>query len=418
MPDENDHSNIFPGLSLPDPSDLDSQLGGASPIKPWEQRIAPGMSGGSGMGRGASEAPRTLDHVCQALGRDGMVEVVNQQTDLIHLPMVNTHTTPASDLSRHVTSNAEVWRLFVEERLYDTRRVTLEHFHLFEWFPNAPGLFHTDEGRHHREIAGRYMEPTPDGSTVFNPVGKLTMLKGGIGSVRLRPREIKGEPHYFMTASSTAVCHEGFPVLVPRRFYGPLKARILDEGAVPVTISGEMRYVPEDAVSFFPEKRLVPLLYLHVDDMQVLPRPRQDVTAYLINVVASFVGQFEGVAGSYATYAAFDPARRDSLSDAISWLSTLYVEAMHDGMVITDFDEIRPRFPQAIFGLPSLMAGNVDRARVRELLTSQGFSPDAGDTFFVIYNEINTQGGAYVAGDVHIEGGDFIGRDQTQLRSG
>jgi len=249
------------------------------------------------------------------MGRDGLVEVINQQTDLIHLPMVDRHTTPATDLSHRATSNAEVWQLFVEEQLYDTRRVTLEHFHLFEWFPNAPGLFHTPEGYQHREVASRYMEPTPDGSTVFNPVGKLTMLKGGIGAVRLRPREIAGEPHYFMTASSSGVCHEGFPVLIPRRFYGPLKARILDEGAVPVTVSGEMRYVPEDAVSFFPEQRRVPLLYLHVDELRVLSRPRSDVTAYLINVVVSFAGEFEGVEGSYATFAAFDPARRLSLSE-------------------------------------------------------------------------------------------------------
>jgi hypothetical protein len=58
------------------------------------------------------------------------------------------------------------------------------------------------------------------------------------------------------------------------------------------------------------------------------------------------------------------------------------------------------------------MAGTVDRVRVRELLAAQGFSLDAGDTFFVVYNEINTHGGAYIAGDVRVEDGDFIGRDQ------
>ena len=418
MADENDRSGMLPDLHLPDPLGLKPPSGTESPMKPWEQRIGPGMAAGGGSPQTVSEAPSTLDHVCQAMGRDGLVEVINQQTDLIHLPMVDSHTTPATDLSHRATSNAEVWQLFVEEQLYDTRRVTLEHFHLFEWFPNAPGLFHTPEGYQHREVASRYMEPTPDGSTVFNPVGKLTMLKGGIGAVRLRPREIAGEPHYFMTASSSGVCHEGFPVLIPRRFYGPLKARILDEGAVPVTVSGEMRYVPEDAVSFFPEQRRVPLLYLHVDELRVLSRPRSDVTAYLINVVVSFAGEFEGVEGSYATFAAFDPARRLSLSDAISWLQRIYVGAMHGGTVITDFDEVRPRFRRAVFGLPSLMAGNVDRAQVRELLAAHGFSLNAGDTFYVVYNEINTHGGAYIAGDVHVENGDFIGRDQILDRDG
>lgn len=411
MPDENDRLLPFPDLELPDLADLDGQLGGPSPIKPWEQRIAPGMSGGSAPNPRRVEAPRSLDHVCQALGRDGFAAIVNQQTDLVHLPMVKTHSSSSADLDCQVASNEEAWRLFVEEHLYDTRRVTLEHFHLFEWFPHAPGIFHTPEGRQHREVASQYMEPTPDGSAVFNPVGKLTMLKGGIGAVRLRPRNIDREPHYFMTASSNGICHEGFPVLIPRRFYGPLKARILDEGAVPVTVGGEMRYVPETAVSFFPERRSMPLLYLHVDELQVLPKPRQRVTTYLINVVASFIGDFEGRRGSYATFAAFDPAQRSSLSEAISWLEGIYVGAMHDGIVITDFDEVRPRFPQAVFGLPSLMAGALDRRQVRELLAAQGYPADVGDAFFVVYNEINTQGGAYISGNVHVDG-DFIGRDQ------
>ncbi len=383
-----------------------------SPMKPWEQRVGPGMSGGRGPGTEGAEPPRTLDHACQALGRDGFATVVNQQTDLAHLPMVERHTTPATDLTKSVTSNEEAWQLFVEERLYDTRRVALEHVHLFEWFPTSPGTFHTAEGRQQRQMAHRYMELGADGKTYFNPVGKASMLKGGVGAVRLRPRMVGGELHYFMTASSSGVCHEGFPVLIPRRLYGPLKARMLDEGAAPVTVSGEMRYVPQDAVNFFPERRSVPLLYLHVDDLQILPHPRADVTAYVINVATSFVGEYEGVRDSYATFAAFDPARRASLEQAVTWLEQVYIGATHEGTIITDFDEVRPRFPGAVFGLPKLMAGDLDRERVRELLASQGFTPDAGERFFVVYQEINTQGGAYIAGDVHVEGGDFIGRDQ------
>jgi hypothetical protein len=383
-----------------------------SPMDPREQRVGPGMSSGGGPGTAEAEPPRTLDHACQALGRDGFATVVNQQTDLTHLPMVERHATPETDLTRSVTSNEEAWQLFLEERLYDTRRVTLEHFHLFEWFPTAPGTFHTAEGQKHRQMARRHMELGSDGKTYFNPVGKASMLKGGVGAVRLRPRMMGGEPHYFMTASSRGVCHEGFPVLIPRRLYGPLKARMLDEGAAPVTVSGEMRYVPQDAVSFFPERRSVPLLYLHVDELQILPRPRANVTAYLINVATSFVGEYEGGRDSYATFATFDPARRTSLERAVTWLEQVYVGGTHQGTIITDFDEVRPRFPRAIFGLPTLMAGKLDRERVRELLASQGFAPDAGERFFVVYEEINTRGGAYIAGDVHVEGGDFIGRDQ------
>lgn len=371
--------------------------------------------GGSGGGMARPAEPDRLGQLpqfCQQLGRDGFAQLVEHQTDLAHLPMVNRHTTPQTDLSQHVTSNAEAWQLFIAEQLFDTRRVTLEHFHLFEWFPLSPGLFHTAEAFQMRQLAERYKELASDGKTYFNPVGKANMIKGGIGAVRLRPREIAGEPAYFMTASSNGVCHEGFPVLIPRRFYGPLKARMLDEGAVPVVLRGEMRYVPTDAVTFFDERRDVPLLYLHVDEVEVLPQPRAEVTGYLINVAVSFVGQFEGIQDSYATFAAFDPARKQSVEQAVTWLEQVYVSGAHRGVVVTDFDEVRPRFPNAVFGLPALMAGRLDPERARELLASQGFTGATGQRFFVVYQEINTQGGAYIAGDVDTGGGDFIGRDQ------
>ncbi len=389
-----------------------------SEMKPWEQRSAPGLGGGGTPLERPQVPVDALPQFCQQLEPDGLMTVIEQQTDLVHFPMVAHHTTPTTDLSVKVTSNAEVWRLFLEERLYDTRRVTLEHFHLFEWFPLSPGRFHTPEGRQYREMASQSMELSADGRTYFNPVGKLAMIRGGIGAVRLRPRQIADEPHFFMTASSTAVCHEGFPVLIPRRFYGPLKARMLGEGAVPVTLSGEMRYIPPDAVTFFAASRDIPLLYLHVDDLQVLPRPRSEVTSYLVSAAVSFAGRFEGREGLYVTFASFDPASQEKARQAVTWLEQSYVSEMHGGVVVTDFDEMVPRFPHAVFGLPDLMAGKLSQPRVKAFLESQGLGAAAGQPFCLVYKEINTQGGAYIEGDVSTGGGDFIGRDQITAGSG
>ena len=401
MPDKDDFPFDIDALDLPEPE-----------IKPWEQRIAPGMGGG-GPVVPSPEDPEKLHRACQEMDQRDLVQVIDQQTDLVHYSMVNSHATPDTDLSLKAESNEEVWRLFLDEHLYDTRRVTLEHFHLFEWFPLTPGKFHTPEARQQRQMAYRSLERTPDGRAYFNPLGKASMLRGGIGAVRLRPRLIASEPHYFMTASSNGVCHEGFPVLIPRRFYGRLKARILAEGAIPVTLSGEMRYIPDDTLTFFGQNREIPLLYLHVDELQELPTPRAEVTSYLVSVAVSFVGQFQGREGRYATYAVFDPARPGSLAQACRWLEQFYVAGQYQGVIITDFDEVRPRFPGAVFGLPDLMAGRLDMARVRAFLRDQGLDESAGQQFFVIYNQINTQGGAYIGGDVHTGGGDFVGRDQV-----
>lgn len=394
---------------MPDLDDLADLLPQEDPdFKPWEQRPAPGMGSGGG-GRPAEAPDEPLPaRLVQALEEHHMQGMIDQQTDLAHYPMVNRHATPDGDRHLEAASNEEVWQQFVREALYDTRRARLEHFHLFEWFPLAPGKFHTPEARDNRAAAQQMLVRLPDGRAYYDPLGKASMVRGGIGAVRLRPRMIQGEPHYFMSVSSNGVCHEGFPVLVPRRFYGPLKARLLADGAVPVSLSGEMRYLLDDMPTFFGGRREIPHLYLHVDDLSILDAPRPEVSTYTVSAAVSFVGRFQDREGLYLTYATFDPADSGSLARACQWIEGFYVSEQYRGVVVTDFDEVSPRFSNAVFGLPDLMAGKLDDQGVREFLEQHNLSPEAGRPFFLVYREINTQGGAYIEGDVDLGGGDFI----------
>ncbi|MBT7015632.1 MAG: hypothetical protein HN965_05035 [Anaerolineae bacterium] len=383
-------------------------------FKPWEQRPAPGAGGGGGQSFGRSQdEPPQLERFCQEMQLYDLQTVVNSQIDLAYYPMINRHTTAETDNEKRVTSNQEAWQLFLNEELYDTRRITLTHFHLFEWFPLTPGLFHTPSARQNRENAYKMRFKAQNGRSYFNPYGKADMLRGGIGAVRLRPRKVLEEPHFFMTASSNGVCHEGFPVLIPRRFYGRLKARLLRDGAVPVTLSGEMRYLFDDLPTFFEGHREIPQLYLHVDQIEDLPQPRAELKEYTVSAAISFVGKFDGQEGVYATYATFNPARRDSLHQAVRWLEEFYVEGQYEGVVVTDFDEIQPRFPNVLFGLPDLMAGELNQNKIKSFLQKYGMKENAGQPFYMIYKEINTQGGAYIEGNVNTGGGDFIGRDKV-----
>jgi hypothetical protein len=390
-------------------------------FKPWEQRIAPGMSGGGGgwsappaAGEAAAQAAREaelrakLAQAGEALPDYLLGDVINRQTELLHYPLFGRQSTPSTDLSLTGQDNAQVWRQFLAEELFDTRRVTLEHFHLFEWFPLAPGRFHTPEAGLMRQAAAAQFNLTVDGRTYYSPPGKASMVQGGVGNVRLRPRLVNGEPHYFLSASSNGVCHEGFPVLVPRRFYGPLKARLNRDGAVPVTLRGEMRYIDPKVQAFFSSQRDLPGLYLHVDEVQVLDRPRPEVTGFLVSVAAAFMGTFQGEAGRYVSYCSFDPAEAGGVARIVQWMAQFYVAQQHQGVVITDFDEVQPRFPGAVFGLVDLLGGQLDAQRVQQALAAQGLSPQSGQQFFVFYKEINTQGGNYFEGPVTV-GGDLHG---------
>ncbi|UFP96435.1 hypothetical protein [Gloeobacter morelensis] len=314
--------------------------------------------------RGPKQRPKRVLQSTYSLG--GLIE---RLADLVSLPFAGRSNRPEDRLLT-VSSNQEAWGYFFAERLHDTRRVRLEHFHLFEWFPVSPGKFHSPGARSYRENALQNLQVAPDGSTYFDPYGKANMLEGGVGALRLRPRKIDEEPHYFMTASSSGVCHEGFPVLVPRRFYGSLKRCIATRGATPVNLEGEMRYVSEELATIFGNRRDIPLLYLHVEGVEQLPRPRRGILGYEVSVAVSFLGEFEGQRSQYVTFATFDPASRRGLESSCAWLEEFYVREKYQGAVVTDFDEMVPRFPQAVFGLSKLMEGRLDLAGTGTFLQS------------------------------------------------
>ena len=118
--------------------------------------------------------------------------------------------------------------------------------------------------------------------------------------------------------------------------------------------------------------------------MQELPKPRSEVISYKVSAAISFVGNFEGREEKYVTYANFAPESQASFQQACNWLEQFYVKK-YAGTVITDFDEVIPRFPEAVFGLPDLMSGNLDRSRVQGFLQDQGWGEKTGEQFFVAY---------------------------------
>jgi hypothetical protein len=103
------------------------------------------------------------DRLLEKLLPIDMGAVIDDQSRLTHYPMVDRFTTPQVATSQMIASNEQAWHLFTQEQLFDTRRVTLEHFHLFEWFPLSPGKFHTERGRQERELAHLDRVETPQG---------------------------------------------------------------------------------------------------------------------------------------------------------------------------------------------------------------------------------------------------------------
>lgn len=371
-------------------------------------------------------APALLEQTERAiegLNPPDMAEMIRMLTFLPQYAVASR----AADAPRrpiNFVSNEEMWRAFHNRQLPDTTHLRLEHFHLFEWFPLSPGKFHTKEGQNLRGEA-RYGLQKDEQGIYYDPYGKANMIKGGIGAVKLNSRPLANEygqqeSYYLMTASSNGVCHEGVPVLIPRRQYTDLIARIRDEGAVPVIVEGEMKRLPEDARSFFRQWQLsnIPHLVIHADHVETLPRPRPDVTRYAVAITLSFYGTFQENPGFYMSYCTFDPASQAGREEKVDWLKQ-YVQKYH-GQIITDFDEEFPEFRNAPFALRRVMNGELDVLAVQEVMNELGYYyfGESKESVLQAVNEhnyhLNIIGprGVQVQGNV---GGSIITGDENKL---
>ncbi len=299
-------------------------------------------------------------------------------------------------------SNESLWQALLppQESLRANVTARLDNFFLFEWFPRSPGLFHTTDGRQAREMAENFRKRVPvprflpahklrqDGDSssdrefleIFDPYGKVSMLKGGIGCIRLRSKAVESGEVWFMSASSSGIAHEGFPVAVPDHLYQKYIEDIRTFGALRCDLTGKLRFLPESMLELFRGYRGVPQLYLLVEELK--QRPNRQALDLLVTVGVSFLSGFEGAQKMDASYATFDPSTTDSVSETAVWLEEVYVKGLYSGSVVTDFDEQMARFASATFSLNALMRNELNRAAVQTFVdTVNIYGGDAAGLF-------------------------------------
>lgn len=312
--------------------------------------------------------------------------------------LVNTHVGTANYLMRPVESvqqlpdttfltNEEVWQALLppREQLRANLNAQLDGFLLFEWLPHSPGLFHTYEGRQARADAEfcrrqlpvprvlpahllRHDDPDHEFLEIFDPYGKLSMLKGGIGCIRLRSTHRDSEDIWLMSASSSGIAHEGFPVAIPDHIYQKYIDTIKTDGALRCTLKGKLRFLPSALVELYRGYKGVPQLYLLAEDL--IPSQTRDPQPLLVTVGVSFLSSFEGQNKVYASYATFDPSVRDSVSETAEWLEEVYVKGLYSGSVVTDFDEQMARFSDAAFSLKGVMQNELSKTAVQTFVNT------------------------------------------------
>ena len=272
-----------------------------------------------------------------------------------------------TDFDNHFDTNESFWGKVLDEELRANAVVVLEDFLLFEWFPRSPGLFHTKRGKFAREDAAYHRMVQPAGEfyyapdpTVYDLYGKVRMLEGGLGCVRLLPKQTENGILWFMSASSTQAAHEGVPIALSESDYRTCIGYITDYGAMPCDLTGKLKFLPKPLLSLYGDYTDVPGLYLLVEEVKPARSPRKLTVAHpTVSVAVTF-----GVDRSHvsAAYVSFVPGNYGSIELALEWLDR-YIDR-NDGFVVTDFDEQMRRYSGAIFSLDKISRGLLKRSEM------------------------------------------------------
>jgi hypothetical protein len=292
------------------------------------------------------------------------------------------------------------WHDILSERVGAERAVVLHAMRLFEWFPRNPGLFYTNKARSAREIAQYHIrgidqrvydafqanaDAPPDHATlirsmtdatgparrkIYTPYGKMSMLQGGIGCIRLQPVRLEdGERAWFMSATSGVAPDEGIPLLVPDPLYQDVIDHIRGVGFATMTIRGRIRFIPKRFLDLYAAKNRIPRLYVEVED---LADSGPDQEYGLVSVAASFIAEVDGRASIYAAYVTFDPGQVGARDSATKWMQEEYVRGFYEGEVLTDFDQQAPAFSDTLFSLNDVLTSPDLAALILRLKQSYG----------------------------------------------
>lgn len=355
-------------------------------------------------------------------------------------------TTPLTNFAVEFTEDSAFWRnLLDDDDATDNCRVKLNDFILTEWLPLRPGRFHTGEAEYARREALSNCLIRPDDATappplrkavidgvlgrlnnsvstyeppfvqIFDPNGKMGMIDGGIGCIRLKPLPEQSPFRWLMGATSSGVVHEGLIVALDDYQHDRIISDVKKHGGLRCTVSGRLRFVSNDSPLLNAFGRGIPQLVLEVEQINPLAKSaKHPIRPPLVTAVVIFVSLADARQGLQASFVTFEAGRKGSVAEAATWLEQVYVREAYAGRIVTDFDEQMKRFSNATFSLSRLLNGLVNRQDARLVFREAGLS----DYDSVQLESVFEGRAIFVAGDAYFANqAGAIGPNSTALNT-
>ncbi len=273
-------------------------------------------------------------------------------------------------------SNEELWAKILKGSLGHGDAIVLDNFQLLEWLPTSPGRYFTDDAARGRSSAKEYWDWT---AGEYLPLGKSEMVLGGVGSVRLAPRFVRGGEVCFFGATSNGISHQGLPVITPIDEARHVLEAIRSDGAWAGSVSGTLWPLPVDYSPLSFDRR-IPKYYLFADRLQCDGTTNSEPLVTVAITYGSTYGEGtpESVGGIAInpvknwSFASFNPSEGEAaLDEAVDWLGKYAVRHTKSYVnnewkqfpvsIVGDFDETQSHFDNPIeFPLTSILGGQYD----------------------------------------------------------
>jgi len=268
--------------------------------------------------------------------------------------------------------NNDFWSQALVSNIYAGQIIKLQNFKMLEWIPNSPGLFHTRFGRDERERAfERHFEnerrkgnrQIEQHFIELRPGDKRSMVKGGIGSLRLGPKKIDGNLKYIMCATSNGVSHEGIVVLLESEHYSDIISEIRTNKNPTVNITGRIMILPKELSLISNEyNREVPKFYIEVEEIELLKNdnPNQGIVSVAITYAnEEEIKQYDAFSYSFCQFS--PSASEHNLEGVRDWLRNYAIKYSQTStpLIVGDFDEYYNHFEKVQFPISDIANGMI-----------------------------------------------------------
>jgi hypothetical protein len=269
-------------------------------------------------------------------------------------------------VDRSYFDNESFWRDALSSRHFPSAYIVLDSFHLMEWLPFSPGRYFTGRAKESRYFAA---DKISRDRYEYLPGGKTSMVRGGIGAIRLAEKTIRGNTIHFLGASSTGIAHQGIPIALPSEEYHKVMPIIKERGGCKVKLVGSLQTMTENfpALDFDED---IARYCLFAEEVTVEGASIQNellTTAAIMFAVSESKGYY-GDADKSWTFCSFHPgsSKNNERSHAVEWLLDYAKRySRNDPTILTDFDE-HYSFPCRVeFPISDILRGTVDWETLR-----------------------------------------------------